>query len=443
MLGVDRALLGCVLVLVVMGCDSEESPSLSIDLRTDLVAQVEFDTVRVVLDGARQDTNVDADTPWIDAVRVARFEDLSMGTQSLELQLLRDGEVLIRRPTSVQVLSGINVVTIVVTRSCLSVRCPGADPAQTACLGGQCVDPGCSPENPELCAEPECDVANTCASMADCAVARCISGVCAYASQVGACGDGSSCIPEEGCRVDDPVVPDASMPDAGTPDASMPDANMPDAGTPICESPPCLLLHYDFEGAVAGPLVDESGNGHHAALIGEPAATTVEGPVGQAWQFDQNVDEYLSPFEVPAGVAYTLAFWVRIDQVPDECCVQYLIRLEDPSGATFVLSATSPSGRMITQFHDGSNGSRQISTFELTSEWHHHVYEIGEGGSFIAHYLDGVEESRSDWVALPRAVARIRIGRVGPGSLAALDEVRFYTGALSEAEIMALATPVP
>jgi hypothetical protein len=434
---VDRALLGCVLVFVAAsGCDSE-SPSLSIDLRTDLVAQVEFDTVRVVLGGDRQDTNVDADTPWLDAVRVARFEDLSIGTQSLELQLLRDGEVLIRRPTSAQLLPGINVVTIVVTRSCLNVRCPGADPAQTACLGGQCVNPGCSQENPELCAEPECDVANACASMADCAEARCISGVCAYASQIGACDDGSSCIPEEGCRVNEPAVADASMPDA-----SMPDASMPDAGPLLCDSPPCLLLHYDFEGAVAGPLVDESGNGHDAALIGEPA-TAVEGPVGQAWQFDQNVDEYLSSFEVPAGVAYTLAFWVRIDQVPGECCVQYLIKLEDPAGATLVLSSSSPSGRMVTQFHDGSNGSRHLSTFELTSEWHHHVYEVGEGGAFIAHYLDGVEESRSDWLALPRAVARIRIGRVGAGGLATLDEIRFYTGALSEAEIMVLATPVP
>ena len=39
---------------------------------------------------------MDADTPWIDAVRVARFEDLAVGTQSLELLLLRDGEVLIQ-----------------------------------------------------------------------------------------------------------------------------------------------------------------------------------------------------------------------------------------------------------------------------------------------------------------------------------------------------------
>lgn len=436
MLRIDRALLGCVWVLAAMSCDSGSS-SLSIDLRTDFVAQVEFDTVRVVLGDTRQDTNVAADTSWLDAVRVARFEDLAVGTQSLELQLLRDGEVLIRRPTTAQIRAGISVVTIVVTRSCLSVRCPGADPAQTACFGGQCVDPGCSPENPELCAEPECDVANGCATMADCAEARCISGVCAYAAQLGACDDGFSCIPEEGCRVDEPPRPDASMPDA-----SVPDASAPDAGPMLCESPPCLLLHYDFEGAVAGPLVDESGNGNNATLSGE-TATRVEGPVGQAWQFDENVDEYLSPFEVPAGAAFTLAFWVRVDQVPDECCMQHLIKLEDADGATLVLSAASLSGRFITQFHNGSGSSRHVSTFEETSEWHHHIYEVGEGGRFLAHYLDGVEESRSDWDALPRAVARIGIGRTGPGGLAAIDEIRLYAGMLSEAEIMTLATPLP
>lgn len=435
MLRVCRALLGCVLVIVAMGCDSD-SPSLSIDLRTDLVPQVEFDTVRVVLAGDRQDTRVDAGTPWLDAVRVARFEGLSVGSLSLELQLLRDGNVLMRRPASAQLLPGINAVTIVITRSCLNVRCPGADPAQTACLGGECVDPGCSQENPELCAAPECDIANACPSMADCAEARCISGVCAYASQIGACDDGSSCIPEEGCRVNDPVLADAS-----TPDASM-DASMPDAGPALCESSPCLLLHYDFEGAAAGLLVDESGNGHDATLSGE-TATRVEGPVGQAWQFDQNVDGYSSPFELPAGAAYTLAFWVRVDQVPDECCVQQLIKLEDPDGATLVLSGSSLSGRFITQFHDGSGGSRHISTFEQTSEWHHHVYAVGEGGRFIAHYLDGVEESRSDWLSLARAVARIGIGRTGPGGLAAIDEIRLYAGMLSEAEIMTLATPLP
>lgn len=85
--------------------------------------------------------------------------------------------------------------------------------------------------------------------------------------------------------------------------------------------------------------------------------------------------------------------------------------------------------------------SKPLASVSRSNEVRRDDAEPQRRGTFIAHYLDGVQESRIDWLALPRAVARIRIGRVGAGGLATLDEVRFYTGALSEAEIMDLATP--
>jgi hypothetical protein len=170
--------------------------------------------------------------------RVAEAAGLAADQHDVSVSLLDGAGIAIAtRTTRLERLRQSHVLVVVITRACREVTCPGPmDPSgATACLGGRCVDPRCSPEHPELCGEPDCRADVECpAPPAACASARCVEGSCLAAATPGGCGDEEWCRPETGCE----PLPDrdAGPADAGPPDAGAPDALVPDAGPPG----PCL-----------------------------------------------------------------------------------------------------------------------------------------------------------------------------------------------------------
>lgn len=222
------------MLLSCLACGSENA--LSVDFRTDLVAGLELSEVAISRVGGSDEIvtrfEVRAETPVLRGVRIARFEGLPEGEQALVARLIGPTGTRLAERRVVAQVRGETVFTMVFTRDCLSVTCPG----ELQCLNGECVPPGCSPEHPELCGDTLCSAAVDCApSTASCAAAACENGLCLLEPVAGACAATEACVPEVGCVSRD--LPDAGSSDAGTRDAGPSDAGTPDIGAPDTGTP--------------------------------------------------------------------------------------------------------------------------------------------------------------------------------------------------------------
>ena len=193
-----------LLALGTLACGSS-SARLRVDLRTDWVPGLEFHAVDVrIFEDADQTrlvtetrTTVDLDSPAFDGLRVADAR-VSRGTRYVFVRLLdaTDGEVASR--LVIAEVRGATGVTALITRNCLGVVCPRDDASATECLGGECVRPECSPENPDACPPPDCD-ATECPTGPACTAAECLSGACVLRTRRATCAAGEVCDPIEGC----------------------------------------------------------------------------------------------------------------------------------------------------------------------------------------------------------------------------------------------------
>ena len=202
-----------VFLLPVTGCT--ESPStLLVDIRTELVANVEFDLVRTeVLSGEGSGRFVeheyDAVEDYTGGARVAEIDALPRGAVTVRVTLLLDGAEVIQRPVRVTLTAPLQAVTLLLPRDCLGVMCPVADgdPTASACVGGTCQDERCTEETPEFC-EPECEAASDCAGGSTCASAECsASGSCFLSADDLMCAPRQTCHVADGCIADDPCAP--------------------------------------------------------------------------------------------------------------------------------------------------------------------------------------------------------------------------------------------
>jgi len=224
-----------VLVAQLLGCDGGGDAILLVDLKTDLAAGLEFQRVRTELrttvDGAALSIDHDTtDADYLDGQRVAEFDELEEGSVQLIVELLKtNGNLVARRPAVVQLTGGTQAVTIVATRSCLSVECPmtGDGAEQTACLDGRCVNPECTPESMESCGTASCTSAAECGDAPACVEVRCEASACLVTPRDGRCGAGEICDLGLGC------IGGSTPPDAGPTDSGPPDTGAMDSGTPM------------------------------------------------------------------------------------------------------------------------------------------------------------------------------------------------------------------
>jgi alpha-tubulin suppressor-like RCC1 family protein len=236
-------MLGVVVLTLLMsaatwGCTPNPSRIITLDVRSDYAPSRDFDRVTYVLSGGvgvDGERAVRAGDDFLGGVRVTEFSLDSEGTYELRVQLERGRRVvrtrrvrLPLRPEDPSVVS----VSVVFSRACETVMCPGAGaPQATECEGGTCILPEClSPLDPRPgCRAFECDEASPCPASSGCAVRECVGGRCLGRS-VG-CSASEVCDPELGCRsvtpTDDAGVTDGGGVDAGTEDAGSAD----DAGS--------------------------------------------------------------------------------------------------------------------------------------------------------------------------------------------------------------------
>lgn len=263
-----RAQILIAALFVCAGCSSEHE--LRVRAVTDLVAGPEFARVQVdlvqddttggstrTLPGGYRTTGVFGDD-FAHGRTVATFEDMSPGTYTLRVQLLRPDDTLLVQRRQRVVVAGDTVASVHLTRDCVSVTCPsaGGSPAFTECLAGRCVSPECVPPNEgEACNDVVfCHGADECGQVATCAEATCDEGVCIAAAIDNACDAMSYCDPraDVGCvpyLTDDAAVPDGGDRSDAATDASL-DAEVPSCGA-VCHPAdnPCLAGLWDCAGS--------------------------------------------------------------------------------------------------------------------------------------------------------------------------------------------------
>ncbi|RLD03045.1 MAG: hypothetical protein DRI65_13740, partial [Chloroflexota bacterium] len=187
-----------------VACEGPSDLELIVDLKTDYIGRVEVNKVRVSLFDAEGALVVrNADTVIVrenltDGLRIAELGMLAPGDYRIEVQLAGSAPVP-QRVVRVSLKSS-SAATVVVTRDCLDILCPGTGTSSlTQCLGGTCVDPTCSPETPEACPPAECSNDSDCLSSVACAAAACVGGVCTAASDSSLCAIGEYCDLTMGC----------------------------------------------------------------------------------------------------------------------------------------------------------------------------------------------------------------------------------------------------
>ncbi len=378
--------IGYVLVSLLSACSSRAL--LAVDLRTDLVPEIEMTTVRtrLLVDGrevATDSARVEAGDTYATGARVAELTDLPAGAvATLETEVLGpDGSEVARQLTVVSLRSAANAVTVLITRDCAGVTCD--DPGVGACLGARCVDPECSAEDAVCLAEAECTADADCAAPGACASAACVSGSC-FAFP-GECAADEYCDPDSGCR-------------------ARPGAE------PLCTvADPDVVALWDFD---EGGLVDRVSG---AAMIPSPSAADFVFDVGaercgEGIRFPDAGDPRL---RIPADPRYALAegsldFWFRFPA--DEGADKALIT-RDHEGA-------SPPGQLSVQLtldralfvriQNEAGGHVRCSAVGVASDvWHHVGVNWGPGG--FEAWLDGavVDEAGEARVLDPDAGERL------------------------------------
>lgn len=251
------------LALAVLPACADESPTLWVDLLTDLRPGVDFTaaTIRVEPSGGGAAEVVQfvyrGESGFSMGERIGSFP-LPPNDYQVTLTLLNAGATAASQ-AAVFTLSGDQVITLIISRDCVDVTCPmAADPGATSCLGGRCVDPECA------LVEAECAVQCTNASECEpvgCASAQCRAGTCLYYEDDGRCEDGR-CDIALGC-IDGPV-------DAGA-----------DIAVPVMDGGALDGARDSGPGVDAGPEADAGTDARDAGTDTPPGfdAGTDAGPV--------------------------------------------------------------------------------------------------------------------------------------------------------------------
>ena len=238
------------------------------------------------------------------------------------------------------------------------------------------------------------------------------------------------------------------------------------AGTPVGGAPKTLVIaHWDFEKFDdGGTTVKSSVGGYVGTVQGKPAIVPVSRPGGGGNGLDISgggeggyivIDPETSPDNMvnkaAADDTLSIAFWQKNNRSPAEkCCDASTFWFESPSSAngTRGVQVHVPwsNGEIMFDNSGCCTAGRRLSVtpagFDF-EQWHHYVFIKDKGTKQI--WIDGsmVKESQgADPLPLDFTVANIGSNGNADGHKspdATIDDFTIYAGAVTEAEIKALA----
>jgi hypothetical protein len=221
-----------------------------------------------------------------------------------------------------------------------------------------------------------------------------------------------------------------------------------DAGGPISADPPPttqeplggLMAHYAF----AGNANDQSGNGNHGTVSGAQLATDRHGTIDSAYGFDGQADSIGVPDDESLHVAeqISLVAWVLPLSQKTQEIVRKGAEVNGPTATPYAL-ALSGTGDVVFSLRPDLQFTQLRKTGYPLGEW---FFVVGTyDGTTMKLYINGnLENSSAIAGVLNENSSPLLIGtRLNlPADTfhGAIDEVRIYDRALSEAEVAALYT---
>jgi len=152
-----------------------------------------------------------------------------------------------------------------------------------------------------------------------------------------------------------------------------------------------LLLKYTFSNDNGSIVLDESGNGHNAAVL-NGAAYTGDGRFGGAYHFDGVNDVILVNDDLGYQPSGTISFWMKADAVEnwrnpfstDYASWDDNIRFEESGDGNFTMGALGLS--TVTPAPEGVHEETYTESLQA-NRWYHVVYAWDEARDY--GYLDG------------------------------------------------------
>ncbi|MFK7992229.1 MAG: RCC1 domain-containing protein [Sandaracinaceae bacterium] len=191
---------------LLLSCGDPSEVRLIVQLRTDLVPGADFFGAQLSLpDDGMEGLPIDWE-PGQDFSRGERIAELPVDpslARTVQVSLFDAAGDETVTATVLAEQRDDQVVTVVITRDCRSVVCPGEgeDAGATRCLAGGCTVPECLTGAEESCPDPECAVDSDCPSASACSQGVCSDGVCFVGPSDDRCGTDEFCDPESGCTL--------------------------------------------------------------------------------------------------------------------------------------------------------------------------------------------------------------------------------------------------
>jgi hypothetical protein len=228
---------------------------------------------------------------------------------------------------------------------------------------------------------------------------------------------------------------DAAASDAS--DASVIDTAAPEGGAGEGGSPARgLVLEWSFDDGSGTVVADGSGHGHTGTATGGTWSADRKGVAGKAYTFTSPNSIVVAPassdFDRSATGELTLMAWVRFDTEPNHSVfVSVEYGAKESAFGLEMHTATS------LNYWDGVGHIAQADGLpNVMGAWHHTA--VVARAANIRLYLDGTVIGQGVADVTPRTATRFVAGRSNYDNRigGALDDVRFFQAALSDAEIV-------
>jgi hypothetical protein len=194
-----------------------------------------------------------------------------------------------------------------------------------------------------------------------------------------------------------------------------------------------LVGDWPFDEGSGTAVSDVSGRGHHGVVQGGTWTADRFGVAGKAFLIAGS-REYVSvgkapDFGRPAGATLTITAWARVDATPAPA---FIVEVDFADGGQFGLDLEN--GTTVGYF-DGVAHVAQATVPDVVGAWHH--FGVVVDGQQVRTYLDGVRVKAGIAASsTPIADGYLLFG--GRNTLrGAIDQIRFYRVALTDAEILA------
>jgi hypothetical protein len=230
----------------------------------------------------------------------------------------------------------------------------------------------------------------------------------------------------------------------GTPDGGIEiindaiDGSIEPDGPPARSIPPGAVLWLQMEDDPADGAIDSAGT--HAVACTSACPSIVAGKYGSAYRFsgDHRLETPDAP-ELRPGSAFSAAAWVKLDAQPSEAFGALACKVIDSTDASFCLSVRT-NGKPT--YYTAGNNTAEGAASVTVGTWHH--LAVTWDGATKRGYLDGTPYAIQAIAAIAATTGPFAIGafqlttfRV-PG---AIDDVVYYTRALTPNEVAQLAAP--